>query len=100
MELFQIIGDEVRVRTDDKAAAETIKQYARSLSRAFEQATKREFGHALTLKTAAGRGLLTESFNGDHDNLKATKAYSGEILTEITATLHGMPRHKSSLKLV
>ena len=100
MELFQIIGDEVRVRTDDKAAAKTIKQYAQSLSSAFEQATQREFGHALTLKTAAGRGLLTESFNGDHDNLKATKAYSGEILTEITATLHGMPRHKSSLKLV
>lgn len=96
LKLFQIVGDEVRVRGN---TATDINLYAKMLTNSFERASRAEFGTPITLKTAAAKGTISESFNGDHDNLSAVKSYKGDIFTKITAALQEMPRHKSSFTL-
>ena len=98
VEIMQTVGDQFRLRTsveNKKAMKKTFHDIVKSIS-----ATVNSDDASFTMRAAIGVGTVSESFNGQHDEIRSGISYKGDVMLRVANQLKAMRRDKTSLVFI
>lgn len=95
IEIMQIVGDQFRLRTSPEkknGMKKTFHDIVKSISGAVNSDQT-----PFSMRAAVDVGSVSESFNGQHDDLRAGITYKGDVMLRVANQLKNMRRDKTSL---
>ena len=98
VEIMQTIGDQFRLRTSAENK-KTMKKAFHDIVKTISTTVNRDDA-PFTMRAAIGVGTVSESFNGQHDEIRSGISYIGDVMLRVANQLKAMCRDKTSLVFI